>query len=255
MVKDGCPATLCNRGALRGATLSPSLLIGHSLGGVPATAPHVPDATAVVSIGAAASAAHVTHTFAGVLADIVEKGTAEVTLAGRTFTISRRFLDGPTGQNFLNELGTMRKALLVWHAPQDEYVGIENATAIFAAARHPKSFLSLHTADYLLRKRSAGIYVADVTRSGRFLQGVRGGRHQMVADEPVAADGNDAGPDPYVHLLAALGACISMTMRLYAERKLLNTPLAPQDPRGGLCGLRYQGRQHRRDYPRHDHRG
>ena len=229
----------------------PSLLIGHSLGGaaVLAAAPHMPDATAVVTIGAPASATHVTHAFAGNLADIVEKGTAEVTLAGRTFTITRRFLDDLTGQNFLDELGMMRKALLVCHAPQDEYVGIENATAIFAAARHPKSFLSLDTADHLLRKRSDGIYVADViatwasrylpvgeqaaalpegvvevseTRSGRFLQRVRAGRHQLVADEPVAVDGNDAGPDPYAYLLAALGACTSMTMRLYADRKGIN---------------------------------
>jgi uncharacterized OsmC-like protein/alpha/beta superfamily hydrolase len=229
----------------------PSLLIGHSLGGaaVLAAAPHVPDATAVVAIGAPASAAHVTHAFAGNLADIVQKGTAEVTLAGRTFTITRRFLDDLKGQNFLDELGRMRKALLVCHAPQDEYVGIENANAIFAAARHPKSFLSLDTADHLLRKRSDGIYVADViatwasrylpvaepaaslpegvvevseTRSGRFLQRVRAGRHQLVADEPVAVDGNDAGPDPYAYLLAALGACTSMTMRLYADRKGIN---------------------------------
>lgn len=142
----------------------PSLLIGHSLGGaaVLAAAPRVPDATAVVTIGAPASAAHVTHNFAADLTHIVEKGTAEVTLAGRTFTITRQFLDDLTGQNFLDDLANMRKALLVCHVPRDEYVGIENATAIFAAARHSKSFLSLDTADHLLRKRSDGIYVADV---------------------------------------------------------------------------------------------
>lgn len=229
----------------------PSLLIGHSLGGaaVLAAAPQVPDATAVVTIGAPASAAHVTHTFAANLADIAEKGTAEVTLAGRTFTITRQFLDDLTGQNFLDELRSMKKALLVCHAPQDEYVGIENASAIFAAARHPKSFLSLDTADHLLRARADAIYVADLiatwasryllggeraaalpegvvevseTRGGRFLQRVRAGRHILVADEPVAVGGNDAGPGPYDYLLAALGACTSMTMRLYAERKGVN---------------------------------
>ncbi len=226
----------------------PSMLIGHSLGGaaVLAAAPHVPDATTVVTIGAPASAAHVTHNFAANLADLVAKGTAEVALAGRTFTITKQFLDDLTGQNFLDDLAKMRKALLVCHAPQDEYVGIENASAIFTAARHPKSFLSLDTADHLLRKRSDAIYVADViatwasrylavgeqrpalpdgvvevseTRGGHLVQRIRAGRHLLVADEPVAVGGKDAGPGPYDYLLAALGACTSMTMRLYAERK------------------------------------
>ena len=226
----------------------PSMLIGHSLGGaaVLAAAPHVPDATTVVTIGAPASAAHVTPNFAANLADLVAKGTAEVTLAGRTFTITKQFLDDLAGQNFLDDLAKMRKALLVCHAPQDEYVGIENASAIFTAARHPKSFLSLDTADHLLRKRSDAIYVADViatwasrylavgeqrpalpdgvvevseTRGGHLVQRIRAGRHLLVADEPVAVGGEDAGPGPYDYLLAALGACTSMTMRLYAERK------------------------------------
>src|SRR5882757_3443575 len=226
----------------------PSMLIGHSLGGaaVLAAAPHVPDATVVVTIGAPASAAHVTHNFAANLADIVAKGTVEVTLSGRTFTITKQFLDDLTGQNFLDDLAKMRKALLVCHAPQDEYVGIENASAIFTAARHPKSFLSLDTADHLLRKRSDAIYVADViatwasrylavgaqepalpdgvvevseARGGHLVQRIRAGRHLLLADEPVAVGGEDSGPGPYDYLLAALGACTSMTMRLYAERK------------------------------------
>jgi uncharacterized OsmC-like protein/alpha/beta superfamily hydrolase len=229
----------------------PALLIGHSLGGaaVLAAAPDVPDATVVVTIGAPASAAHLAHNFAANVADIVQKGTAEVTLAGRTFTITKQFLDDLTGQNFLDDLAKMRKALLVCHAPQDEYVGIENASTIFAAARHPKSFLSLDTADHLLRKRADGIYVADViatwasrylpvseqaaalpdgvvevseARGGHLVQRVRAGRHLLAADEPVAVGGEDAGPGPYDYLLAALGACTSMTMRLYAERKRIN---------------------------------
>jgi uncharacterized OsmC-like protein/fermentation-respiration switch protein FrsA (DUF1100 family) len=226
----------------------PSLLIGHSLGGaaVLAAALHVPEATAVVTIGAPASAAHVTRSFAANLGDIVAKGTAEVTLSGRTFTVTKQFLDDLTGQKYLDDLAKLRKAILVCHAPQDEYVGIENASAIFSAARHPKSFLSLDTADHLLRKRADGIYVADViaawasrylaageqspalpvgvvevseTRDGHLVQRVRAGRHLLVADEPVAVGGEDAGPSPYEYLLAALGACTSMTMRLYAERK------------------------------------
>ena len=145
----------------------PSLLIGHSLGGaaVLAAASRVPDATAVATIGAPSNAAHVTHAFAADLTEIADKGTAEVTLAGRKFTITRQFLDDLAEQNILGGLGNMKKALLVCHAPRDEYVGIENASAIFAAARHPKSFLSLDTADHLLHNRNDGIYVADVIAS------------------------------------------------------------------------------------------
>ena len=233
---------------LRQHHAAPALLIGHSLGGaaVLAAAPHVPEATSVVTIGAPSSAAHVTHNFAADLADIVAKGTAEVNLGGRTFTITKQFLDDVAGQNFLDGLARMKKALLVCHAPRDEYVGIENANVIFAAARHPKSFLSLDTADHLLRNRDDANYLADVIvawasrflpaaeetaalppgvvevseiPTGHLAQRVQAGRHALVADEPVDAGGDDAGPGPYDYLLAALGACTSMTMRLYAERK------------------------------------
>ena len=227
---------------------APSLLIGHSLGGaaVLAAAPQLPRATAVVTIGAPAAAAHVVKNFAVDLAEIAEKGRATVTLAGRSFTITKQFLDDIERQNFLAGLANMRKALLVCHAPRDEYVGIEAANTIFTAARHPRSFLSLDTADHLVRKREDAIYLADViaawasrylpaaeeptplppgvvevreTRTGRLTQRVRVGRHALLADEPVAQGGDDAGPGPYDYLLAALGACTSMTMRLYAERK------------------------------------
>jgi len=233
---------------LRKNHAAPSLLIGHSLGGaaVLAAAPHVPEATAVVTIGAPASAAHVTHNFAADLAEINEKGTAKVTLSGRSFTITKQFLDDVAEQNVLAGLAKLKKALLVCHAPRDEYVGIDNATQIFTTARHPKSFLSLDTADHLLRKREDAIYLAEViaawasrylpaaaksdtlppgtvevreTRTGPLAQRVLAGRHVLMAGEPVEAGGDDAGPGPYDYLLAALGACTSMTMRLYADRK------------------------------------
>jgi uncharacterized OsmC-like protein/fermentation-respiration switch protein FrsA (DUF1100 family) len=236
-------------GYLRDNFSAPALLIGHSLGGaaVLAAAPQVPEAVGVVTIGAPSSAAHVTHNFAANLDEIKANGTATVTLAGRQFTITKQFLDDVDNQNFLAGLAQMKKALLVCHAPRDEYVGIDNATAIFVAARHPKSFLSLDTADHLLRKREDAIYVADMiavwsqrylpavaaqssslpagivevseTRAGPLAQLVRAGRHRLPAGEPVEAGGDDAGPGPYDFLLAALGACTSMTMRLYADRK------------------------------------
>ena len=235
-------------GYLRENYAAPSLLIGHSLGGaaVLAAASHVPEATGVVTIGAPASAVHVTHNFAADLAEIAAKGTAKVTLAGRSFTITKQFLDDIAEQTFLDGLKKLKKALLVCHAPRDEYVGIDNATQIFMAARHPKSFVSLDTADHLLRKREDAIYLADViaawasrylpsaeepvalppgtvevreTRTGHLTQRVWAGRHELLADEPIAAGGDDAGPTPYDYLLAALGACTSMTMRLYADHK------------------------------------
>jgi uncharacterized OsmC-like protein/alpha/beta superfamily hydrolase len=233
---------------LRRHHAAPALLIGHSLGGaaVLAGAAQLPEATAIATIGAPASAAHVVRNFAADLARIAETGRATVTLAGRSFTITRQFLDDIEGQSVLAGLGYLKKALLVCHAPLDDTVGIDNATAIFAAARHPKSFLSLDTADHLVRQRADAVYLADViaawasrylpamaepaalppgvvevseTGTGHLTQRVRAGRHELVADEPVDVGGDDAGPGPYDYLLAALGACTSMTMRLYAERK------------------------------------
>ena len=234
---------------LRENYAAPALLIGHSLGGaaVLAAAPQIAETVGVVTVGAPSSAAHVTHNFAANLDEINSKGTATVTLAGRRFTITRQFLDDVASHDFLDGLGKMKKALLVCHAPRDEYVDIDNAGAIFTAARHPKSFISLDTADHLLRKREDAIYVADMiavwsrrylpsdavqdqplpggivevreTRAGPLAQLVRAGRHRLAAGEPVAVGGDDAGPGPYDYLLAALGACSSMTMRLYADRK------------------------------------
>jgi uncharacterized OsmC-like protein/alpha/beta superfamily hydrolase len=233
---------------LRRSHAAPNLLIGHSLGGaaVLAAAPRVPEATSVVTIGAPSSAAHITRQFAANVGEILEKGTARVSLAGRPFTITKQFLDDVAEQNFLDSLANLGKALLVCHAPRDEIVDIENAGAIFAAARHPKSFLSLDTADHLVTRREDAAYLADVVTAwvsrdlpiadeaatlssnvvevgesgaARFTQHVRTGRHLLIADEPIAAGGDDAGPGPYDYLLAALGACTSMTMRMYAERK------------------------------------
>lgn len=58
-----------------------------------------------------------------------------------------------------------------------------------------------------------------VSSEGFLKQSIKAGAHTLIADEPREAGGSDAGPDPYSLLLAALGACTSMTLQLYAKRK------------------------------------
>jgi uncharacterized OsmC-like protein/fermentation-respiration switch protein FrsA (DUF1100 family) len=238
--------------ALRRMARAPAILIGHSLGGtaVLAAAGEIPEARAVVTIGAPSDPAHVTGLFKDRLEEIGAKGEVDVTLAGRSFRISRSFVEDLAEHKLIEKIGDLRKALLIFHAPTDETVGIENATRIFAAAKHPKSFVSLAGADHLLSRRDDAAYVAGVihawaqrylevpgeaaqmpeetnavvvreTRQGRFQQEVTVGRHRFLADEPTAVGGLDSGPGPYDLLLAGLGACTAMTLRLYAERKTL----------------------------------
>jgi len=235
---------------LREMYRAPGLLIGHSLGGaaVLAVAQHCPEARAVATIGAPADPAHVTGLFREHVADIHAKGEVEVALAGRPFRIRQEFLDDVAEQKLHQCLANLRKALLVLHSPTDDLVGIENASSIFAAAKHPKSFISLSGADHLLSKRADATYVAEViaawsqryldmvpqpdmqpiegvlvseTGNGKFEQSIVAGTHRYLADEPVSAGGNGSGPSPYEYLLAALGACTAMTIRLYAEHKKL----------------------------------
>jgi uncharacterized OsmC-like protein/pimeloyl-ACP methyl ester carboxylesterase len=237
---------------LRRTRRAPAILIGHSLGGaaVLVAAADVPEARAVVTIGAPCDPAHVTGLFKHRLDEIGAKGEVEVQLAGRPFRISRAFVDDLAEHRLMERIAGLRKALLVFHSPTDEVVGIENASRIFTAAKHPKSFVSLAGADHLLSRRGDATYVASVihawaeryldmpeevpdqpdeskavvvreTRAGRFQQQVTVGRHRFLADEPVEAGGLDSGPGPYDLLLSALGACTAMTLRLYAERKAL----------------------------------
>lgn len=233
---------------LRETRAAPQILIGHSLGGaaILAAAGEIAEARAVVTIGAPSDAAHVVENFAADLDRIETEGRAEVKLAGRSFTIRREFLDDVRGARLTDDVSGLKKALLVFHAPRDEVVGIDNARRIFEAAMHPKSFISLDGADHMLSRPGDAIFLADVlaawavryievtepeptslvevreTGAGKFQQAVSIGRHTLLADEPESVGGGGTGPTPYDFLAIALGACTAMTLRMYADRKGLD---------------------------------
>jgi uncharacterized OsmC-like protein/alpha-beta hydrolase superfamily lysophospholipase len=231
---------------LRAHFVAPTILVGHSLGGaaVLAAAHRIPEAKAVVSIGAPFDVAHVLRHLGGKLEEIETDGRAEVEIASRTFTIERQFVENARGQAQKSRIADLHKALLVMHAPNDDTVSIDNAAAIFTAAKHPKSFVSLDGADHLLSNSRDARYVAEViaawasrflpeasselaqdgvvvseTAAGNFQNAVIAGRHRLLADEPISAGGLDSGPNPYDFLAIALGACTAMTIRVYAEHK------------------------------------
>ena len=233
---------------------APRLLIGHSLGGaaVLRAAARIPDAAAVATIGAPCDPEHVARQLASQRAEIESRGEAEVSLGGRTFTVTRQFLADLAAQPMQEAIGKLRKALLVLHSPLDEVVGIDHATRIFVAAKHPKSFVSLDRADHLLSRRADSAYVAQVLAAwasryvaaeqgtleqgpseagergvvtvtesgdGPYAQAIDASGHPLRGDEPEHAGGHDTGPNPSDLLMAALGSCTSMTLRMYANHK------------------------------------
>ena len=236
---------------LAGRGMAPDLLIGHSLGGaaVLKAAGKIPSAKGVVTLGAPYDPGHVTHNFDGALEEIAAKGAAEVMLGGRPIRIGQGFVDDVSAENLKPAIAALDKALLVLHAPRDATVGIENASAIFIAARHPKSFVTLDDADHLITRAEDAEYAAEVIAAwaaryidltmpapppgapegvvrvseadpAGFLQDVNSGaNHHTLADEPLAYGGTNRGMSPYGFVAAGLGACTSMTIRMYARRK------------------------------------
>lgn len=237
--------------ALAAKGMAPSLLIGHSLGGaaVLKATRLIGGIKAVATLGAPFDPGHVTHNFSDALAEIAETGEAEVQLGGRPFHIRKAFVDDVAAEKLAPEIAALKAALLVLHAPLDSQVGIENATQIFAAAKHPKSFVTLDDADHLITRAEDAEYAASVIAAwvGRyldlrapapppgapegitrvaeadpngFLQDVNAGpTHHIQADEPLAYGGTNRGMTPYQLVAAGLGACTSMTLRMYARQK------------------------------------
>lgn len=230
---------------------APRLLIGHSLGGaaVLAAAHQIDEAEALATIGAPFDPSHIEYHFTEKLDEIEQGGVAEVDIGGRPFTVKRQFLEDLRSHNTAEKIGQLDQALMVFHSPLDNIVGVENARDIFVAAKHPKSFVSLDQADHLVSKREDAVYIADVLASwskryittevepyrrnesenrvvkvleatdGKYANLVTVGPHRLRADEPESVGGDDSGLSPYELLLAGLGACSSMTMRMYSDRK------------------------------------
>lgn len=236
---------------LEGRGMPAALLIGHSLGGaaVLKAVSQLPQVKAVATLGAPFDPGHVTHNFAEALPRIMAKGEAEVSLGGRPFRISKSFVEDVSQGALAPAIAGMKAALLVLHAPTDDIVGIDNASDIFLAAKHPKSFVTLDGADHLITRSRDAEYAAGIIAAwaGRylpltppapppgapegvlrvseadldgFLQDINSGpHHHVLADEPHAYGGTNKGMTPYGFLSAGLGACTSMTIRMYARRK------------------------------------
>ena len=226
---------------------APSLLVGHSLGGtaIMHASELIPSARAVVTVGSPYQPKHVAHLFTGSLEDMERDGQAEVSIGGRPFCIQRQFVQDIESKDSATVVKGLGKAFLIFHSPQDRVVGIDNAADMYAVAKHPKSFVSLDGADHLLMNKADAEYVGEVIASwtkryipvpspesvttesrlvassteNKFTVEIQTGSHRFLGDEPLDVDGHDAGPTPYDFLLASLGTCTTMTVKMYADFK------------------------------------
>ncbi len=228
---------------------APRLLIGHSLGGSAALAVAnlIPEVQAVATIGAPSDTLHLGDSLAAQAPELEDQDETEIKLAGRPFKIRRQLLDDLASHTLKEKIAKLGKPLLVMHSPVDETVDIDHARKIYETAKHPKSFVSLDDADHLLLKNPrdaryaaevlaawASRYAldapksvgAEVSEGEVIVEGAQGFRqlinasgHTLIADEPESVGGSNTGPTPYGLLLASLGACTSMTMRMYANLK------------------------------------
>jgi putative redox protein len=227
---------------------APALLIGHSLGGaaVLKLQEELDDVKAVVTVGAPSDVSHVAHLFETNIEEINKEGKARVNLAGREFEIQKHFIDDINEHDLLASLSESKKSFLILHSPTDATVSVDHAAKIYGALKHPKSYISLDKMDHLVTKAGDAQYIAELisswvtryldideveastvkegvfveSRSGfKFTNDITSAKHQLVADEPKSFKGNDLGMAPYELLLSSLGACTSMTMRMYADRK------------------------------------
>ncbi len=237
--------------AMAAAGMAPSLLVGHSLGGIAVivAAEELPDVAAVVTIGAPADLQHILRFFTPRDLDTISTADeASVEIAGRPFLVRRSFIEAVEGIDIEKSIASLRRPVLVMHSPLDQVVGIDHASRIFVASRHPKSFISLDTADHLLTDVADANYVSAIvaawasrylppltadlpqveaakgvvateTLGGTFQLQVRSGEHTLIVDEPVSVGGLGTGLSPYELVSAGLAACTVMTMRLYANRK------------------------------------
>lgn len=229
---------------------TPSLLVGHSLGGaaVLVVASKLKAVKAVATIGAPATVDHVKRLFSHQIEEIKEKGNVEVSIGGRPFIINKDFVEEFDKTDLPTIVKNLRKPLLIMHSPLDKIVGVDNAKQLYTNAHHPKSFVSLDDADHLLSKENDSQYVGEVIGTwarryfpqvenkmldtegeqlvghlniveDNFTTSIQTKNHTFIADEPASIGGDDFGPSPYEYLNAALAACTAMTLKMYAERK------------------------------------
>ena len=227
---------------------APQLLIGHSLGGTAVlhAAEAITESKAVVTIGSPATPEHILKHFTEELKELEKNKAISVTLGPTSFDLQHQFVENVQAQSTTEKIGDLRKALLIFHSPMDAVVSIDEATRIFIAAKHPKSFITLDRADHLLSDPGDAEYVAgsinawaaryiedDIMQpqsvskgelivdegNHKFLREVISDDHRWLADEPKAMGGDNLGPDPYEQLLSSLGTCTSMTLRMYANHK------------------------------------